>query len=39
VALSARSWIEKNRFDLLLQPVADTFAYKNARYNLENKRK
>lgn len=37
VALSARAWIEKNRFDLSLQPLADTFAYKNAHYNLENK--
>lgn len=37
VALSARSWIEKNRSDLGLQAIADTFAYKNPRYNLENK--
>lgn len=37
VALSGRSWIEKNRPDLGLQTIADAFAYKNARYNLENK--
>lgn len=37
VALSARSWIEKNRSDLGLQVIADTLAYKNTRYNLENK--
>ena len=37
VALSARSWIEKNRSDLGLQTIADAFAYKNPGYNLENK--
>ena len=37
VALSDRSWFEKNRSDLGLHPIADAFAYKNSHYNLENK--
>lgn len=37
VALPARIWLETNRADLLLNPVADAAAYKNSKYNLENK--